>query len=87
MGRFPVRTDELGTSTRTGGAAGPVPRNRGRAIGRHAATSLGLLETGTATPWVSVDFDQWQLAERPAGEIARRAVEEGARVMFAKKAA
>jgi NAD(P)-dependent dehydrogenase (short-subunit alcohol dehydrogenase family) len=32
----------------------------------------------TGTPWVSVDFDQWQLGGREMGEIARRAVEEGA---------
>ncbi|HXK10276.1 MAG TPA: SDR family oxidoreductase [Vicinamibacteria bacterium] len=29
-------------------------------------------------PWISVDFDHWQLAGREAGEIARRAAKEGA---------
>ncbi|HEX9187197.1 MAG TPA: SDR family oxidoreductase, partial [Vicinamibacteria bacterium] len=33
-------------------------------------------EGGTA--WISVDFDQWRLAGREVGEIARRAAEEGA---------
>jgi acyl transferase domain-containing protein len=30
------------------------------------------------TSWVSVDFDHWRIAGREAGEIARRAAEEGA---------
>ena len=41
------------------------------AFAAHASRASG-------TSWVSVDFDQWRLAGREVGEIARRAVEEGA---------
>jgi NAD(P)-dependent dehydrogenase (short-subunit alcohol dehydrogenase family) len=40
------------------------------AFAAHASRASG-------TSWVSVDFDQWQLAGREVGQIARRAVEEG----------